>query len=387
VFLVADTRRIAARLARLSAPPRAEPKSEYHFLLGRFVDKPTLARADSLAARWGIHPHEVMIANGWIDAEDYYCALAAHCWIPFKTALSAGLVEPAGKMSPRQCLASGLLKDRTRAQSYVLAPARLRPNALREMLARLSPYSFALASSGTVRAAICHHFQSRFARSAVQALVSRYPDKSAKSDNAFWQGVAFVFLLEAILCALVFAPLETIWVVTFTLAVLFLPLIAFRFVAAWGLLRAPALRERTATPRVEDHELPIYTILVPLYREAHMLPGLIKALTRVDWPAAKLDIKLILEAADPGTIEAARALRLPGNIEIIVVPDIAPRTKPKALNYALPLARGEFVVIYDAEEGLSATSFAARFMPSAQGRPTSPRCRRNSTSTTRETIG
>jgi hypothetical protein len=43
VFLVADTRRIAARLARLSATPRAEPKSEYHFLLGRFIDKATLA--------------------------------------------------------------------------------------------------------------------------------------------------------------------------------------------------------------------------------------------------------------------------------------------------------------------------------------------------------
>jgi hypothetical protein len=89
VFLVADTRRIAARLARLGAPPRAEPESEYHFLLGRFIDTATLARAHSLAALWGVHPHEVLIATGWLDAEDYYCALAAHCWMPFKTALLA----------------------------------------------------------------------------------------------------------------------------------------------------------------------------------------------------------------------------------------------------------------------------------------------------------
>ncbi|HSA67950.1 MAG TPA: glycosyltransferase family 2 protein [Methyloceanibacter sp.] len=32
------------------------------------------------------------------------------------------------------------------------------------------------------------------------------------------------------------------------------------------------------------------------------------------------------------------------------MPDLHPRTKPKALNYALPLARGEYLVIYDAED-------------------------------------
>ena len=62
------------------------------------------------------------------------------------------------------------------------------------------------------------------------------------------------------------------------------------------------------------------------------------------------EIKLILEAADAETIAAARALDLPGNVEILVVPDLHPRTKPKALNYALPLARGDYLVIYDAED-------------------------------------
>jgi cellulose synthase/poly-beta-1,6-N-acetylglucosamine synthase-like glycosyltransferase len=101
---------------------------------------------------------------------------------------------------------------------------------------------------------------------------------------------------------------------------------------------------------VPDRELPVYTILAPLYREAHMLPGLVNALARLDWPAAKLDIKLILESVDTETIAAAQALQLPGNFEIVVVPAHEPRTKPKALNYALPLARGEYLVIYDAED-------------------------------------
>lgn len=32
------------------------------------------------------------------------------------------------------------------------------------------------------------------------------------------------------------------------------------------------------------------------------------------------------------------------------MPELQPRTKPKALNYALPLARGDYLVIYDAED-------------------------------------
>lgn len=58
----------------------------------------------------------------------------------------------------------------------------------------------------------------------------------------------------------------------------------------------------------------------------------------------------MLEACDPETIASVRALKLPGAFEIIVVPDAQPRTKPKALNYALQFARGEYAVIYDAED-------------------------------------
>ena len=230
----------------------------------------------------------------------------------------------------------------------MFAPDRLRPNALREMLARLSPYAFSLASPNAVRGAICHHFAPSFALQAIEGLASRHPGMSARTRPALWQRVGALSAAIAALVALALAPVMAIWAITLALAVLFVPLIALRLVAAYGLLSAS--EDEPVIPRVPDHELPIYTLLVPLYREAHMLPGLIRALRRLDYPAAKLDIKLILEAVDRATVGAARALRLPGNIEIVVVPELHPRTKPKALNYALPLARGEYVVIYDAED-------------------------------------
>src|SRR6185312_8445859 len=105
-----------------------------------------------------------------------------------------------------------------------------------------------------------------------------------------------------------------------------------------------------AARELTDEELPVFTVLVPMYREARMLPMLAQSLRELDYPLGKLDIKLVLEADDHDTIAAARTLGLEGVFEVIRVPPSQPKTKPKACNYALGFARGEFLVIYDAED-------------------------------------
>ena len=336
--------------ARIAARPEAHPRSEYGFLLGRLADTATLARAETLASAWAVHPHEVLIAQGSVRAEDYYRALAEWCGTGFKPDLPAEDIAAPSGLNPRQCLAEGLMKERSRPRSFIFAPDRLRPNALREMLARLRPYRISLATPAVLRTAVCRHFARSFARHAVEGLASRRPEMSARERAAKWQRYALLFSLMALPLFLVIAPLETIWAITLSLAGLFVAVIGFRLIAAYGLLRNAINGAPSAEERMPDRDLPVYTVLVPLYREAHMLPSLVAAMQRLDYPVAKLDVKLILEAVDCETIAAARALNLPGNFEIVVVPDLQPRTKPKALNYALPLARGEYVVIYDAED-------------------------------------
>jgi glycosyltransferase XagB len=44
------------------------------------------------------------------------------------------------------------------------------------------------------------------------------------------------------------------------------------------------------------------------------------------------------------------AQRLPPHYDVIIVPRGAPRTKPRALNVALDVARGELLCVYDAED-------------------------------------
>ena len=115
-------------------------------------------------------------------------------------------------------------------------------------------------------------------------------------------------------------------------------------------LAVPRQKERRTPHRVDRAELPVYSILVPLRDEANMVPQLCRTLRGLDYPGEKLDIVFVVESRSPGTIQALhRHLRDP-RFAVRIVPDALPRTKPKALDFALPMCRGEFVVVYDAED-------------------------------------
>ncbi len=102
--------------------------------------------------------------------------------------------------------------------------------------------------------------------------------------------------------------------------------------------------------QMEPKDYPIYTILIPLYKEREVVPCILNSIRRLDYPKHRLDVKLVVEATDHDTIEAIKENRPEDYFEIIRVPDSLPRTKPKACNYAIPFARGEFLTIYDAED-------------------------------------
>jgi glycosyltransferase XagB len=115
---------------------------------------------------------------------------------------------------------------------------------------------------------------------------------------------------------------------------------------------------------LNDEELPVYSVLVPVFRETRVLDQLVAALSQLNYPTAKLDIKIILEEADIQMHRAISRLHLPEHFDIIIVPAGKPQTKPRALNYALQFARGQLVTIFDAEDIPEPTQLrkaAARF--------------------------
>jgi cellulose synthase/poly-beta-1,6-N-acetylglucosamine synthase-like glycosyltransferase len=96
-------------------------------------------------------------------------------------------------------------------------------------------------------------------------------------------------------------------------------------------------------------DLPVYTVLIPAHREPEVIPQLLRALHAIEYPRELLDVKLLLEADDHTTRRAIDGL-LPEWMEIVLVPPAGPRTKPKACNYGLQLARGRLVTVYDADD-------------------------------------
>jgi glycosyltransferase XagB len=101
---------------------------------------------------------------------------------------------------------------------------------------------------------------------------------------------------------------------------------------------------------LDERTLPPYTILVPLYKEAGIVPRLVRDMNALDYPRTRLDVKLLCEEDDVETIEKIRSMNLPPHFHLVVVPDRLPKTKPKACNYGLQLSTGKYCVIFDAED-------------------------------------
>lgn len=204
-----------------------------------------------------------------------------------------------------------------------------------------------IAPPSALRQAVIASCSKRLLFDAQHELFLRSPEFSARMVVTGWQGAAAVVA--------VFVFLACVWLARMPTLTGFYSLVSLGFVAcvvlrllAYRKARPPHLRRLASVG--DGGPLPVYSVLVALYREREVLPQLVQALERLQWPAAKLEIKLVCEADDAGTLEVLRSLPLGPCIEVVQVPPGTPRTKPKALAYALPLCSGEFVTLYDAED-------------------------------------
>lgn len=181
--------------------------------------------------------------------------------------------------------------------------------------------------------------------SARQNLARRWPFATAHLELTLLARLSFVLALGLLVSLLLLAPfVAQLWLLPVASILLVVPA-GIRLLAIFT-----PLRPVTVAKRPPDEELPEYSVLIPLHSEAQMVPQLFAAMRALDYPAERLDIKFVVEARSSRTVAAIRARMGDPRFHLVVVPDAAPRTKPKALDFALPLCRGEFVVVYDAED-------------------------------------
>lgn len=178
------------------------------------------------------------------------------------------------------------------------------------------------------------------------------PEECADRTLHPGQAVALALALLAVALGLALATIPTLIVINGLFIAFYILQSVYKFHLVWRSLgraaEVPVSSDDLAA--LADADLPTYTILIPLYREAEVLGKLVAGLCELDYPADKLEIMLLLEENDTETIAAADALALPPHFRKVVVPESYPKTKPKACNWGLELASSDLLVIYDAED-------------------------------------
>ena len=192
----------------------------------------------------------------------------------------------------------------------------------------------------------------KYVKSAVYELLNRDPANSAFITFSPGQLVFLFVLLAIVVIGMVLNFKNTCIIINVIISFFFLIAILFKlFLALVGSrFELHQAVTRDDLKEIIEDELPIYTILLPVYKEDKLIKKLIWNLQAIDYPREKLDIKLLIEEDDDKTLNAVRNLDFPAIFEVVVVPFHMPKTKPKACNYGLHFARGKYLTIYDAED-------------------------------------
>jgi len=304
----------------------------------------TLATAEQRAIALNIGADRVLIASGHISEEDYVRTLAGWLHVPFERLDGPRAACPFPDDRLLDAAGAGLVPLSVgNTFVYVVAPQILGARHLVTGAHPLPKDRFRLTSPQRLRQFVLDHASPALGERAAETLRRERPELSAAlcppRVRAAWLGgiaasIGAAFLFQDAAAALISS----------SLALIFL---------AWAALRAigAATRWRAwRALRLKASDLPMYTIVVALYEEACAVPALVAALHQLDYPPEKLQVIFVLEPNDLATRDALLQLDLGAPFEILITPDVGPRTKPKALNAALALAKGTFMAVFDAED-------------------------------------
>ncbi len=335
--------------------PAEQPKPIGETLLGAgLIDRPTLAWALRRQAETGERIGQILLAAGLVHRLELQRALGEQWRLPFIDLLNSEVDEPlVREFEAETLLAEGWVPVHEEGNRTVVATCEPPTAELRRQICeRLGPGSKINLRTTTpldIERTIILCFREHIVRRSTGELMARRPDLSAAGG---WSRGQKRVVSAAGAVALIGLLVQ--WQLTLALFVVvanfvFLAAVLFKLIACLVGVFAGA-RVTDASAERDDTKLPRYTVLVPVYRESNVIGDLMHNLGALDYPAEKLEVLVLLESDDTETIEAARAAQPPATVRLVVVPDAMPKTKPKACNVGLFLARGELLVIYDAED-------------------------------------
>jgi len=348
----------AERLDNASSRRTRLPLGEALVERGLLSDE-DLSRALSHQARTGRRLGQILVATGMVRRHDLYRVLSEQWGLPFadltKDPIDDELIK---RLEPARLVASGMfptsLTDGVLTVAIVNPPSHETASQARDLAGVGNDVAVTLMATTEwdLDWAVREHFAEQLESEAKWHLARTNAGASAHIVFTRGQKLAFLVAGVVVVVAAALEPEWTLLAVILAINLLFTAGILFKFVASLAGARCSMEMEISDedVAVLTDAELPTYTILVPVYKEANIVGLLMENLAGLDYPVDKLEILLLMEEDDQETIRAARAARPPETVNFIIVPDGQPKTKPKACNLGLRFARGEYLVIYDAED-------------------------------------
>ena len=297
-----------------------------------------------MARRQGVSADAALLAEELVEEESFYRALAAYLKVDF--------LEGAFQIVPPQDAAIAAeegyvrLAENPAGVKWLFAPTGA---SIRHIIGAARGENSRPLFAVTTRSRFLSALTQEPLRSASRAApyCAERADPGLCARRALGRrSLALVLAANTMLLVCLFAPAQTLALLAaLPLAALFLTSVFLRLFAC-----AASFERREPILHIDDAQLPVYTLIIPLYREAKVARQLARALDRLDYPRAKLDVIFVVERDDQATEAALRrdAPRAPH--QILVAPIGAPKTKPRAMNFAAPFARGALLTVYDAED-------------------------------------
>jgi cellulose synthase/poly-beta-1,6-N-acetylglucosamine synthase-like glycosyltransferase len=302
----------------------------------------------------------ILTTMGYISRLQLYQTLAQYFKLPFITNLDyikkKSDKKLAAHISPEEAMRYQMIPVRAIGKTiWVITTEPDNPEALEFLGSRFWEYNHIeqIIMTDTDFAKLSQSlYGDKLSDAAINGLFYRNPEQSARKVISTPQ-IIFLCILLAVSAIWICLNAGTFFIFVLALAqVFYLVSISFKFIATLCGISRPNQKQAGALSanNLDPKHLPVYTVLIAAYKEAKVIGTLIKAIKRLDYPENKLDVILLLEEDDEETLEAAKRERPPASWRFLVLPNSQPKTKPKALNYGLHFARGEYLTIYDAED-------------------------------------
>jgi len=329
------------------------------FLEEGLITQEQLEEALDYQRRFGGRLGWILVSLGYVDRYSFYSVLARRCCLPFERDFRKVVDRVERRFlegfEPEELLSHELIPAREDGGRVLIFTSYPCSKKLEDFIKKHfngKEVEIVVITDTDLIGVLDHFFRLKIIDRAVYGLIHLDPESSAFRVFSKAQILFFYIITVLYICCLYFEPVSSLVFTNLLIQFSYLTANFFKFlVSLAGSFTEIEFRvEDRLVEEMSPRELPVYTILVPAYREPEVIPFLVKALRNLDYPLNRLDVIFLLEEDDRETRRAVEDASPPASWRVITVPDSVPKTKPKACNYGLLFARGKYLVIYDAED-------------------------------------